>query len=260
MIRSFELRRLSAGYKMLLQAVIRDGDLIRSRVGDTMEVVGFNLQLHEPCECVVRREGFNKKLLEVECAMILAGVFDEDLVRMTTPKVADLVGAQTAYGPRIRDQIGLVADELTEHPESRRGVLYIGHAKDLWSVRADDPDVKGEMPCTECIQFIQRDHQLHACVSMRSWDLVWGLSYDVPMFVSLQMAMAKHLGCHVGKYYHFAGSAHVYDRHWDLQVDDNHSHGRLDIPFLGDDLTETSLGARAWIEKRKRKLERKVEA
>ena len=42
-----------------------------------------------------------------------------------------------------------------------------------------------------------------------SWDAVWGLSYDVPCFVAVQMAVAKALGVAVGRYRHHAGSFHL---------------------------------------------------
>lgn len=259
-MRAFAYHRLSTSYKDLFSRVVRDGDIVDSRVGRTREVLGFHLELRDPCECIVRRDGFNKRLMEVECAMILAGVFDEELVRTTTPRAADLVGASTAYGPRIVHQLDMCANELLDSPESRRAVCYIGRANDLANVRMNDPRVKGEMPCTETVQFLVRDCRLHLCVSMRSWDLVWGLSYDVPMFASLQIAMAQHLGVHIGGYYHFAGSAHVYERHWGLKIEDNSSFGRLDVSYLGDTIEDTRWAAAEWIRKQKRKARKRVGA
>lgn len=261
MSHTFQCHRLSTSYKALVQTLIRDGDIVESRVGRTMEVIGFHLELYDPCECVVRRDKFNKDLMDAEVAMILSGTFDEEIVRLCTPKVAELVGATTAYGPRIHSQMDAAAAELERDIGSRRAVVYIGRPSDLISVLAGNKDMKGEMPCTECVQFIVRDHRLHLCVSMRSWDLVWGMSYDVPMFVSLQMAMAAHLGVHVGRYYHFAGSAHVYEQHWNMRIDDNFAHGRLQIPYLESSLNETTEGALKRLESMKRKLERaKVKA
>ena len=62
------------------------------------------------------------------------------------------------------------------------------------------------------VRFARNLGLLHMIVNMRSWDLVWGLSYDVPSFVSVQMMLAAVLKCGVGAYLHNAGSAHVYDR------------------------------------------------
>jgi thymidylate synthase len=255
---TFQCHRLSTSYKQLVQHVVRDGDLVQSRVGNTMEMLGFHLELCDPCECVVRREKFNRDLMDAEVAMILGGVFDEELIKLTTPKVADLVGASTAYGPRISAQMDVCAKELDRDIGSRRAVAYIGRPTDLIGVLLEDSAMLGEMPCTECLQFIVRDHRLHMCVSMRSWDLVWGMSYDVPMFVSLQMAMAAQLGVHIGRYYHFAGSAHVYEHHWNIRIEDNFAHGRLAVPYLADTLQDTAEGARKHIERMKRK--KKVKA
>ena len=65
-------------------------------------------------------------------------------------------------------------------------------------------------------QFLPRGGKLEMLVSMRSWDLVWGLSYDVPCFVAVQLALAAALDLEPGTYTHVAGSGHLYERHWRL--------------------------------------------
>jgi hypothetical protein len=54
-------------------------------------------------------------------------------------------------------------------------------------------------------------------VTMRSWDLVWGLGYDVPCFAAMQAVAASALAVPIGEYAHVAGSGHLYERHWDLE-------------------------------------------
>jgi thymidylate synthase len=78
-----------------------------------------------------------------------------------------------------------------------------------------DPDAK-DSPCTCNIQFLIRDARLHAIVYMRSNDAIWGLPYDVFLFTMLQELLSCQLGTELGSYFHFAGSLHLYRRHFEL--------------------------------------------
>ena len=51
---------------------------------------------------------------------------------------------------------------------------------------------------------------------MRSSDLVFGLSYDVPAFTIMQELMAIELGVELGEYIHVSNSLHVYERHFGM--------------------------------------------
>ena len=131
--------------------------------------------------------------------------------------------------------------------------MYVGRHDDLAAL--DDPisayDRAGEMPCTCLWQFRIADGELNMSVYMRSWDLVWGLSYDVPSFVAVQAALAKDLGYAIGKYVHTAGSAHVYERHWELECWENSE--RLDVSWVvRDTIEETQERARQIMRKEER--------
>ena len=86
--------------------------------------------------------------------------------------------------------------------------------------RPDDLKYAGElnMPCTLGYHFLVRHGKLELVCYMRSWDLVWGLSYDIPNAVQLQMVVAADLGLELGPYSHVASSGHIYKRHWNLEV------------------------------------------
>ncbi|HEY6018822.1 MAG TPA: thymidylate synthase, partial [Candidatus Paceibacterota bacterium] len=108
----------------------------------------------------------------------------------------------------------------------------------------DTAATAGEMPCTMTWQFHLRDDILSMSVNMRSWDLVWGLSYDVPSFVAVQMMLAQHLNAKLGMYVHDAGSAHVYEQHYDIELEPN-VHAKLDLDWiLRDDVYNTQNQAR----------------
>jgi len=144
-----------------------------------------------------------------------------------------------AYGPRVRGDGGLwdrglggrsqwelAVDELVRDPDSRRAVVGIYVPYDAVRAATGTKDV----PCTLSIQFLLRRSwyragrarpRLHAVVTMRSCDAVWGLANDVFSFTLLQEAMllelqARGVDAELGAYVHTCGSLHVYSRHDDL--------------------------------------------
>jgi thymidylate synthase len=207
--------RLGSHYGDLLRYVQTHGARVPSRIGETREILNLQLGLTQPTFCLIGREGFSDAFMHEEILQLLAGAYDHDRLAAVVPRAAEMITAPTAYGPRTWEQLEAVEEELLSSPTSRRAVVYIGRPDDLGL--AGEADRAKEMPCTETWQFHLRDGELHMAVNMRSWDLVWGLSYDVPSFVAVQVALAKALGAVVGTYCHTAGSAHVYDRHYGLK-------------------------------------------
>jgi thymidylate synthase len=183
--------------------------------------------------------------MDAEIAMLLAGVYDGELLRAITPKAAELTTPLTAYGPRVRHQLPLIVQELQDDPQSRRAVVYVGSGKDLARI---GKDTANEMPCTMTWQFLVRS-ELHMIVNMRSWDACWGLAYDVPCFVAVQMAVAHALGVPLGPYHHHAGSFHLYERHWDVQA--RPTDASLHLDYLHTDIEGTRLLALTLIESMK---------
>jgi thymidylate synthase len=247
------LSKLSEQFPELIDHVMLAGNVIQSRAGATKEILDFRLELLSPEFCVVERRGMNLGFMTEEIIQLLAGGYDQDRLTAQVARSADLITPVTSYGPRIYPQLLAVRDELRKNPESRRAVVYIGREDDLISLNSpiEAAERAGEMPCTCVWQFHLRDNQLHMGVYMRSWDLVWGLSYDIPSFVSIQMALAGDLGVNRGIYVHTAGSAHVYDRHWNLNTwpnDDGALTSNLQIPdpyfLFGDTLEETQANAK----------------
>ena len=204
---------LGTQYPDLLAAVRKTGTIVSPRSMTTTEVSPLTLTLHHPERCVVQRPGMSKALMWMEITQLLAGEFYWELFEAISDKAAGLMDLHGAYGPRTYGQLDGVVAELYEHPESRRAVVYVGRDTDLMLVRGNQT----QMPCTMIWQFMLRHEKLDMFVSMRSWDLVWGLSYDVPCFVAVQSAVASALGIEVGRYFHMAVSAHIYQRHWGME-------------------------------------------
>ena len=74
-----------------------------------------------------------------------------------------------------------------------------------------------DFTCTTHANFLIRDEKLHLTVVMRSNDLMLGLVYDLPWFVSLMDRMIDELkefypNLTKGNYTHIAHSMHIYER------------------------------------------------
>lgn len=206
---------LGTGFPLLFRSVMARGFTQDSRIGQVREVLNLQLHLRNPLPCLIGRKGMSTAFAYEEIRQILAGEYDGERLGAIVPQAAILITPATAYGPRVCDQLLAVEAELKESPLSRRAVVYVGKDTDLTWI---GENTAGEMPCTCLWQFQLRDGRLYMTVTMRSWDLIWGLSYDVPSFVAVQAALAKALGAELGSYTHNAGNAHIYDRHWDIPV------------------------------------------
>lgn len=222
---------------------LRSAPVVGTRGGRTREIIDYSLVLRDPTRCIVDRVGFSRRFMDAEIAMLLAGVYDGDLLAALTPRAAELTTPLTAYGPRVRHQLPSIVDELKRDPASRRAVVYVGRPDDLGSI---GDATAGEMPCTMTWQFLARDDELHMIVCMRSWDAIWGLSYDVPCFAAVQTAVARALKMRLGTYRHHAGSFHLYERHWNIEVNDTDAENELD--WVCYEWDETVTAATAFVE------------
>jgi thymidylate synthase len=235
-------------YPEIVRAIEREGSRIDSRVGPIAELAPASLVLSDPLRCVVDRDKFSRSYMNLESTMLAAGVYDEKLTKQMVPRAADLLSQLTAYGPRTRTQMQGMELELKQSPLSRRAVVYVGRPNDLDSAETV-PGFKKEMPCTMTWQFLLRDGFLDMIVNMRSWDAIWGLSYDVPSFVTMQVVLADALGVPVGKYFHVAGSFHVYverDLGIEIRINDD---SLFSTPFrLCGSVVETQQSARELLE------------
>ena len=233
----FQTDDLGADYPYLLQEVKEWGNIVPSRIGETKEILNLRLELMNPRRCIVSRKGFSRKFMDEEILQLLAGKYDHDRLHAISPVAASLITEATAYGPRTADHLEFVAEELKNNPTSRRAVVYVGRHDDLAAAKYDS-NTAGEMPCTMTWQFHLRKPFLHMTVNMRSWDLVWGLTYDIPSFVAVQLALCDALGAIPGTYVHNAGSGHIYDKHYDLEAHSVAGY-RLNVNFLAGSIEET---------------------
>lgn len=205
---------LGKQYPRILDDVKYHGSEVRPRGQLVKEVVPLDLILIRPQDCVVTRPNMNLALMEMERLQVISGVYSAKIYEAVSPGVTNLLTGHGAYGPRVQSQLLAVEEELREDPDSRRAVVYVGDKFDLNDTRKSL--APQDVPCTQSLQFLIREGRLHMLVNMRSWDIVWGLTNDVPVFVTIQMMMAAALGLRVGEYHHHAASGHIYERHFDL--------------------------------------------
>lgn len=103
----------------------------------------------------------------------------------------------------------LVADK-----DTRQAFLRFSLPEHQWMGNKDQT-------CTMHANFLIRNDQLHLSVVMRSNDLVLGLVYDMPWFMSLIDRMVDELKPHYpnltkGTYTHTVHSLHIYERNEDM--------------------------------------------
>lgn len=106
-------------------------------------------------------------------------------------------GQQTQWHQALRT--------LREDPGSRRAVLTLNLPEDHWPGNRD-------VPCTLSINLqAGPDDALDVNVCMRSWDVWYGVPYDVAFFAMVCRRMANELGIAAGRVRVTAWSLHAYE-------------------------------------------------
>jgi len=226
----------TSAYLYLVEEIRDDYDYISSPRGmKVKEKLGVRFEITNPRHRIpyVPARKFKIQYMIAETLWYLSGNNETEWIANYAPFWKDIsddgITANSAYGARIfgshprvssgnLNQWEYVINELRNDPDSRRAMIHI---------RTPDDSIIGskDVPCTIALQFFIRDNKLHQVVSMRSSDLVLGISYDVPAFTFLQELMANELGVELGTYIHISNSLHVYERHFEMldEILDKHS-------------------------------------
>ncbi len=240
---TIHLPDMRRGYRRLLRTMLH-GDEVTVRGEPTLEYPGATLTFDNP-DGVLLPVGVgrrvNTKLAAVEALSLVGGVSRPDLILRAAPGYARVLVEPSdmhygAYGPRVRDQLGRVAQLLHRDPTSRQAVVSIWRgaapndgvdAQDLWH--------DGDKPCTLTIQFLVRDNLLWMLVNMRSQDVWLGAGMDMFVFGQLRDTLSKILRVPPGPYVHHVGSLHLYKRDLDA-VDKVVRMANSDVirPYAGD--------------------------
>lgn len=217
-------------YPSFFNSVTLFGELVDTRLGPTREMRAQTFVA--TAGTIVGRPGLSLGLGFVEGLMFLGGMFDLDAIRAVAPGAnLELFTAQSAYGPRLGEQLERVVYELRAHPDSRRPQIIVARHDD-W------PE---DRPCTTALTFLLRGTSLETHVAMRSWDLWLGLPYDIMMFSVIAQAVARCLPEAVaGAVTVTAASAHVYEADWPRSPTQPTGRFRLavDLPRQPTQLTD----------------------
>ena len=94
-----------------------------------------------------------------------------------------------------------------------------------------------DVPCTLTLQWFIRENELHLVVNMRSNDVILGFTNDVFQFTMIQEMMllelqSKYPELKLGRYFHNAGSMHIYDRHFDMAAKIIADNQILEMPMV----------------------------
>lgn len=186
------------------------------------ELVNHTFYLNEPLDNLVTnhkrnfRVEFSKLMTdwiisgqtEISDAMLAANPHAKNFDTVFT--FGDGMTLTTAYGPRIKEQMKHVIDELTRNPESRQACIMMLTPEDRFVSKAmAEGKTKCEYLCTYGFNFRIRDGRLDMVTSMRSNNYTTTVCQDVFVFTNLQAHIAKKMGLQVGGYYHSAVSGHI---------------------------------------------------
>ena len=206
----------SAAYSYILEALKDHGN----DVGNTLELLNISACIENPLDNIITHPNrkFNVKYAQAEWEWYLSGDRSIKKLKELYGKVPPIwknvatdgmVMSNYGWQWNKNNQLSRVIDMLREDPNTRRAVITIHDQKEGDTYTLDHP-------CTESIQFIQRDNRLHMIVNMRSCDIVYGFCNDQYCFSKLQEMVSKELNISVGRYFHNSGSIHIYKHHYEL--------------------------------------------
>lgn len=127
------------------------------------------------------------------------------------------------YDNQLINQFQYCFDCLLNDIDSRQAVINFNQLHHKYKNNKD-------FVCTLSLQFLIRNNQLHSIVNMRSCDIVYGASYDIPWFSYIQLLLLEKLtksglNISLGQLYHNSASLHIYEKHFNMMnniiLDDN---------------------------------------
>jgi len=190
-------------YDGLVDFIKTNGKQVGPRGKMTTEIIGATITV--PSNIFIRRYGGNTRLIEIETFMLLGGFFNLEIFPfVTSARSVEMLSKQSDYGPRVMREgnWSRAVTEILKDTYTRRAVVYFN----------EPAQESNDLACTTSMQFLVRDNIMHGVVSMRSWDVVYGLPADLFMFSNLLHAMARITrGFASGNLIVQAGSLHMYE-------------------------------------------------
>lgn len=242
----------ASSMSQLLSQMCRDvlffGDKSAPRGHRIMEAVNASYCLEDPYDRIARNPA-RKFSLQYLKAELLWYISRDPSVGFIAPyastwgKIADEFGkansnyGQYAFHPK---QYKWVVSSLKADKDSRQAIINFNQPKHKYAGNKD-------FVCTISAQYLIRKNKLHAITNVRSNDVIYGATYDVPFFTLLQEVFLEELkpaypGLEMGDYFHNVASLHIYERHWEMaekiagekRLDPAVEMPRVDAEFLSD--------------------------
>ena len=242
----------TASIRRMFAAALHDGDVVETRNGSMIELMGASFIADEPFifgkvnDEYVKRE---IKWYESESTNV------QDLCFRGTDEVpqAWLMTANThgeinsnygllIYSPKYYMQFNRACNELRQNPNSRRASMIYTRPS-IWEEYKENG--KNDFICTNSVTYYIRDNKVHAVVQMRSNDVVFGFRNDYAwqkyVLDLVACNLAKHYeGLDVGDIYWQVQNLHVYDRHFYLvhhwnQTNESHITKKKFKELYGED-------------------------
>lgn len=209
-------------YRRLALKLSERSDFINDARGlQTKEIINCSLVLDNPRDNLVTlaERDTSLRYLAGELCFYLSGSNRlEDINKYSSfwDKISDDgETVNSAYGYNLfvkRNNTGVaqfdyVVSCLEKDPHTRKAIAFMSGP--------DDAKESKDNICTTTLQFLIRNNKLSLITTMRSNDIRYGLTYDLPYFTILQQIIAIKLGVELGAYMHNVGSMHVYDNYYD---------------------------------------------
>ena len=116
-------------------------------------------------------------------------------------------GFSYSYGERYLDSLEPIIEELKIHPESRQLFLSV------WDIVPDPVRLgKKRVPCSLGYWLVKRGGTLHMTYMQRSADFATHFENDQYLSHKLQRYVAEQVGVPAGRFTHWIGSLHVYQK------------------------------------------------
>jgi thymidylate synthase len=199
--------------RLVIEAIQSHGERINPSKGGCTELTGVLIELENPRARLSRTETRGKLFSSLgELCWYLSKTNDLEFISYYIPHYCDYADGNIlygGYGPRLFnmegvDQVANIIALLRKKPDSRKAVIQLFSGNDIVNEHND-------VPCTCTIQFMIRRNELQMLTSMRSNDVIIGLSHDIFCFTMLQEIIARALSVKLGNYKHVVGSLHIYD-------------------------------------------------
>lgn len=220
----------------LSKKLIEEGEESSPRGLKTLELRDVFVTIKKPTlqNVVITHPARNLSLkyLNAEMDWYLSGSLNIDEISKASKfwnKLANKQGnVQSNYGYLVlydlingQSQYDWCRKRLIEDPDTRQAVLNYNQPHHKVEGTRDYVCTLAQTFRTRQDRFMTPEGEssikvLDSTVFMRSNDLIYGFSYDVPWFTYLQRKLADDININEGEYNHFACSMHVYEPHFDI--------------------------------------------